>query len=223
MSIPRKTYLFGALLGLGIAAIAVYNPLANRASDTCLLPKKMSGQSCPAKVPKEVSEFTWGQVGAIAYQASAQLMAVNNENHSRLDETQKRYLRPHFGDLVDRTLVVYNATLMEDWIAASLKIDVGESNAQVYGRKIYIKDAYKPGNFEQIVLLAHELVHCQQYERLGKMGDFGYHYFKEYKRGGESYQKNLFEQEAFEFEAKFSKWLAAEMAKEKRNQESFKF
>lgn len=219
MSIPRRTYLFGALLGFVIAGIAAYNPLENRANDTCLLPKKMSRESCPAKVPKDVSEFAWGQVGAIAYQASAQLMTVNNENLHHLDETQKRYLRPYFGDLVDRVVVAYNATLMEDWIAASFKIDVGESNAQVYGNKIFIKDIYKPGDFEQIVLLAHELVHCEQYERLGNLGNFGYHYFKQYKRSGESYQDNLFEQEAFYFEAQFSKWLAAEMAKEKESLE----
>jgi hypothetical protein len=160
---------------------------------------------------QEMTEKAWGNVGAIAYHAGDRLMSGNNPKPQSLDEIQKEYLRPHFGDLVDRVMVVYSAVLMEDWVAASLKINFGRSNAQVYGHRIYIRDIYRPGDLQQIVLLAHELYHCKQYEELGSLSKFGYHYFFQYKKGAEKYEKNIFEQEAFKFEKFFANWLANEV------------
>ncbi|HEY9837936.1 MAG TPA: hypothetical protein V6D27_13690, partial [Vampirovibrionales bacterium] len=57
-------------------------------------------------------------------------------------------------------------------------------------------------------LLSHELIHCQQHERLGSLGNFGYHYFKEYKKAGEIYRNNQLEVEAFEFEKEFAEGLS---------------
>lgn len=213
MQTSRKINFVGACLGLVTFGLGVYNPLDNQNSYTCPAVETIGGQLCRGQVPQPLSEHAWAQVGAVAYQAAAQLMISNNGEPESLDDTQKKYLRPYFGDLVDRVEVIYNATLMEDWVAASFKINVGESNAQVYGHKIYIKKPYKEGDLEQLVLLAHELIHCKQYEELGSLGKFGYHYFKEYKRAGESYKGNKFEQEAFAFEAEFGKKVAKEMKK----------
>lgn len=160
---------------------------------------------------QKLAEKAWGNLGAIAYPAGEWLMISNNSKPQSLDELQKEYLRPHFGDLVDRVMVVYSAVLMEDWVAASFKINIGRSNAQVYGHRIYIRDIYRPGDLQQIVLLAHELYHCKQYEELGSLRNFGYHYFFQYKRGAEKYEKNIFEQEAFKFEKFFANWLANEV------------
>ena len=165
------------------------------------------------KVPKNLSEKAWGEVGAVAYKGASQFMAKNNGWGRGLDDLQKRYLRPHFGDLVDRVEVVYGATLMDEWVAASLRIDVGKSNAQVYGHKIYVTAPYKPGDVKQLILLAHEIVHVKQYEELGGIDKFGYNYFKEYKRAGQNYRHNKMEREAFAFETKFARWLSEELAK----------
>ncbi|WP_232731624.1 DUF4157 domain-containing protein [Kamptonema formosum] len=165
------------------------------------------------KVPKNLSEKAWGEVGAVAYRGASQFMGKNNGWGRGLDDLQKRYLRPHFGDLVDRVEVVYGATLMDEWVAASLRIDVGKSNAQVYGHKIYVTAPYKPGDVKQLILLSHELVHVQQYEELGGIDKFGYQYFKEYKRAGQNYRRNKMERDAFVFEAKFARWLSEELAK----------
>ncbi len=209
-ALRRLTGYFGAFLGcLSLGLIAA--PVAIEVTQFCDYPHSIVGQLCRGKVPQEVPEETWGNVGAVAYQTAAQIMANNNSVAQELNEEQKYYLRYHFGDLVDRVEVVYNAKLMEDWIAASLRLNFGHSNAQVYGNRIYIKDAYKPDDFNQLVLLAHELVHVEQYHELGGLEQFGYHYFQEYKKANQVYQKNRFEQEAFEFEAEFAAWLRVEM------------
>ncbi|MGL5195135.1 MAG: hypothetical protein ACRC8Y_16270 [Chroococcales cyanobacterium] len=212
MLTSRKVNLIGACLGFVTVGFGAFsNPAIHPESHTCPDVQTIGGQICRGKIPKEMPEEAWGQFGAVAYQAAAEVMRANNAEPQPLTEFQKQYLRPHFGDLVDRVEVVYNATLMEDWVAASFKINVGESNAQVYGNTIYIKKEMKEQEFEQLVLLSHELIHCQQHERLGSLGNFGYHYFKEYKKAGESYRNNQMEVEAFDFEKEFAEWLSKKM------------
>lgn len=186
-------------------------PLAIQFTRLCEHPSTITGQICRGRVPEEVPETTWANAGAVAYQTAAKLMAQQNGAPQELDEIQKYFLRPHFGDLVDRVQVIYNSQLVDDWIAASFRIKVGHSNAQVYGNRIYIKGGYKAADIDQLILLAHELVHVQQYEELGTLEKFGSEYFQEYKRGGQLYKKNVFEQEAFAFEAEFRRWLKEEM------------
>jgi hypothetical protein len=213
MQTSRRVNLIGACLGLMTFGWGFYNPIPERATYSCPETQTLGGQLCRGQMPHQMSEEAWGQMGAVAYKAAAQLMQSNNSASQPLTEKQKKYLRPFFGDLVDRVKVVYEATLMEDWVAASFKINVGESNAQVYGDIIYVKKPHKEGDLEQLILLAHELVHCQQYEELGSLGAFGYHYFKEYKKAGESYRDNSFEVEAFGREEAFSQWLAGEVSR----------
>lgn len=211
MTAARKLigYL-GAFLGC-ISLGLIGAPFAIQFTRLCDYPNTITGQICRGRVPQQVPENAWGNAGAVAYQTAAQLMAKQNGAPQELDEIQKYFLRPHFGDLVDRVQVVYNAQLVDDWIAASFRINVGHSNAQVYGNRIYIKEAYKAEDVNQLVLLAHELVHVRQYEELGTLEKFGYQYFQEYKRADQSYKGNVFEQEAFEFEDEFETWLKEEM------------
>ncbi len=212
MPTSRKVNLIGACLGfvtVGFGSLS--NPVVHPKSQTCPDVRTIGGQICRGQVPKEMTEEAWGQFGAIAYQTAAEVMQSNNTEPQSLTDLQKQYLRPYFGDLVDRVEVVYNAILMEDWVAASFKINVGESNAQVYGNTIYIKKEMKEKDFEQLVLLSHELIHCQQHERLGSLGNFGYHYFKEYKKAGETYRNNQLEVEAFDFEKEFAEELSQKM------------
>ena len=161
-----------------------------------------------------IDEGSWGEAGAVAYQVAAQWMRANNSSSQCLDETQKRYLRPYFGGLVDRVVVIYNAKLMDDWLDAGFKTDIGlgESAAQTYCERIYVDDPYKSVDSGQLTLLAHELIHSRQCEQFGGAGKFGYHYFREFKRAGQSYENNNLERKADEFERQFAGWLSNQLA-----------
>jgi hypothetical protein len=216
-----KVYEFkilGAFLSLNLLGLGLVNSLKSTISFNDIATQITEPKTSLVGLSEKVSEKAWGNVGALAYQVGHQLMVSNNAPAQGLDAMQKQYLRPHFGDLVDRVVVVYSAVLMEDWVAASFKINVGESNAQVYGDRIYIKDSYRPGDLNQIVLLAHELYHCKQYQELGSLSKFGYHYFLQYKKSDQIYEKNIFEQEAFAFEEYFANWLVKEVQKTNQSQ-----
>lgn len=163
-------------------------------------------------ITKPVAEQAWGEAGAAAYQSAAQWMRANNGSSQGFDETQKRYLRPHFGDLLDRVAVIYNANLLDEWSAGGYKIRVAgvESAAQTYCNRIYVDDPYKPNDIGQLKLLAHELTHSKQCEQLGGAGKFGFHYFREYKRAGQNYENNKLEREAYDFENQFASWLSSQ-------------
>ncbi len=158
------------------------------------------------------AENQWGNAGGAGYPAAAQWMRANNGSSRGLDETQKRYLRPHFGNLLDRVAIIYNANLMDEWSYAGFRVNVRESGAQTYCNRIYVDEPYKPNDSEQLVLLAHELTHSKQCEQLGGAGRFGYHYFKEYKKAGQNYENNKLEREAFDFEKQFERELPEEIA-----------
>lgn len=102
-----------------------------------------------------IAEEAWGAAGTVAYQAAAQWMRANNGIGQYLDETQKRYLRPYFGGLVDRVVVIYNAKLMDDWVHAGFKTEIGlgDSAAQTYCERIYVNEQYKSMDFGQLTLL----------------------------------------------------------------------
>ena len=162
---------------------------------------------------REAVEEAWGIAGRAGYSAAARWMEANNGRSQALDATQKQYLRPWFEGLVDRVAVVYNANLMDEWSAGGYRINVGNSH-QTYCNRIYIDDPYQTGDlqqvFEQLVVLAHELVHSRQCESIGGESNFGYHYFREFKRAGQSYRNNIMEQEAYELEASYRTWLDAQ-------------
>jgi hypothetical protein len=149
---------------------------------------------------KEVSERLWGEAGANAYQAAAKIMRSRHGGSVGLDDIQKKYLRPHYGSLVDQVVVVYNAKMMSEWSALgkNIKLSKVDSAAQAYCNRIYVKDSYQSGNRDQLLLLAHELRHAQQCQELGGEGKFGFHYFREYKRAGLNYENNSLEKSADE-------------------------
>lgn len=166
---------------------------------------------------KVLAEETWGQAGTLAYPAAAKWMKTNNGSSRPLDDIQKKYLRSYFGDLVDRVAIVYDSKLMDSWLHAYFKIDIGQVDAiaQTYCQRIYIEDSYKPGDLVQLVLLAHELVHSRQCELLGGTTQFGYAYFKEFKRASQSYKDNKLEREAKDTQLQVNKWLSHQTADNK--------
>ncbi|MDV2994617.1 MAG: hypothetical protein N4J56_004271 [Chroococcidiopsis sp. SAG 2025] len=170
---------------------------------------------------KVLAEETWGQAGIVAYPAAARWMRTNNGSGRALDDLQKQYLRIYFGDLVDQVAIVYNAKLMDGWLYADFKIDIGQVDAiaQTYCDRIYVEGSYKSSDPVQLSLLAHELVHSMQCERLGGTTQFGYLYFKEFKRAGQSYKDNKLETEAKDFQKQFAGWLTHQLATDETVQE----
>jgi Domain of unknown function (DUF4157) len=146
----------------------------------------------------------WGSSGIVMFNVAAQLSATRNPPGQPLTTQQKKSLRPLFGNLVDRVQINYRALLMDRWSNGSQVVHVGaiDSAAQTYCDRIYVQDAYQPSNRGQLFLLAHELTHSAQCERLGGANQFGYQYFKSYYQAGKQYAKNPLEKEARSIAAK---------------------
>jgi hypothetical protein len=152
-------------------------------------------------------EEAWGQAGAVAYEAAAKTMLGRNNHGKRsLDNFQKRYLRDNFSSQIDRVSIVYDAQLMDRWVIGSMSIHLGavDSTAQTYCDRVYLRSTYQPKDINQLIVLAHEIVHVRQCQQLGGIKQFGYTYFKEYKRANQKYEKNKLEKEAFVFQKKFA-------------------
>jgi Domain of unknown function (DUF4157) len=173
---------------------ATINSTVNTAAPT--IQDLFKSSSDPAEV--------WGNSGVIMFTVAQQLSAQRNPNPQALTVEQKKALRPVFGKLVDRVQVNYSANLMDRWSNGAKQVHVGsvDSAAQTFCDRIYLKEAYKPGDRQQIALMAHELVHSAQCERLGGAKKFGYSYFKAYYEAGERYADNVLEKEARAIAAK---------------------
>jgi hypothetical protein len=154
-------------------------------------------------------EGAWGETGATVLPLAAQIMAIRNPQGVPLDTAQKGYLRPLFGNLVDRVTVVYQAKLLDRWSQGGKETHIGgvDSSAQTYCDRIYIRAAYQPHNTDRLVLLAHEFTHSQQCDQAGGIGKFGERYFQGYYQGGQTYQNNPLEKSAREIEEKFTRQL----------------
>ncbi|MDM3847084.1 MAG: hypothetical protein PT120_12255 [Aphanizomenon gracile PMC649.10] len=146
---------------------------------------------------KKVAEEAWGEAGRGMYRAAAEFMSRDNRKIPAysLDSRQKELLRPEFGSLVDKVTVQYGADMMDRWGSGKFQISQG-SDGQTFCNRIYIQDPYKQNDYGQLILLAHELQHSRQCENLGGMSNFGYRYFKEFKKAGQSYANNSLEREA---------------------------
>jgi Domain of unknown function (DUF4157) len=160
------------------------------------------------------TDLAWGETGATVLPVAAQIMAMRNLGGVELNKAQKGYLRPLFGNLVDRITVQYQAKLLDRWEQDGQETHIGEidSAAQTYCRRIYLRDAYKSGDTEQVALIAHEMTHSQQCDRVGGIGKFGFDYFQGYYRGGKNYQNNPLEKSARSMETKFARQLCQQVS-----------
>jgi hypothetical protein len=151
----------------------------------------------------------WSETGATVLPLAAQIMAIRNPQGVGLDATQKGYLRPLFGDLVDRITVVYQAKLLDRWSQGGKETHIGgvDSSAQTYCDRIYIRAPYRANNTDRLVLLAHEMTHSQQCHQAGGIAKFGERYFQGYYQGGQTYQNNPLEKSARAIEQKFTRQL----------------
>ena len=151
----------------------------------------------------------WRNTGATVLPLAAQIMAMRNSPGIPLNVGQKGYLRPLFGDLVDRVTIVYQAKLLDRWSQDGQETHIGSVNsaAQTYCDRIYIRAAHQPRQTDGLILLAHEMTHSQQCQQAGGIGQFGERYFQGYFQGGQKYENNPLEQSARNVERKFARQL----------------
>ena len=155
-------------------------------------------------------------LGSSACVANAEITYARNvQRPSRpLDATAQYYLRPWFGDLVDKVHVVWQARL-NDHLEIFTRVLTGRSRAQTYRYQVYIapsEGAWDPGNPRQLLLLAHELVHTEQYVRSGEsLTRFCQEYVQSWEQSNGVYTQNSLEQEAFEKAFAFAQWLGQQV------------
>ncbi|QDT98026.1 hypothetical protein [Gimesia aquarii] len=152
--------------------------------------------------PPNASEELWGEAGRVAYVTAAKIMAKRSSTGEALPANIKHKLRPFYDDLVDRVTVHWGTPTLDEWAAAKFKVRLTdtESDAQTYGYDIYTRWQKGEHSDEDVCdLMSHELMHSRQYERFRKsLSNFGYQYFKEYKRSNQNYRNNKLEVEAYE-------------------------
>jgi hypothetical protein len=153
--------------------------------------------------------LAWSETGATVLPWAAQVMALRNPIGINLNPTQKKYLRPLFGNLVDRVTVVYKAQLLDRWSQDGKETHIGgvDSSAQTYCDRIYVRAVDQPTNTDRLVLLAHELTHAQQCQQAGGISQFGERYFNGYYQAGQTYEDNPLEKSARAMEQKFTRQL----------------
>ena len=163
----------------------------------------------------------FAHLGATAYVAASKVIAADNLDRplQKLDENRKNWLRPDFASLVDTVRIVYGADLIPS--INVLGFDLKTSTiAQTFGDRIYVRKKYAPDTdtvndemVNQLIQLAHELVHVRQYHNRGKsLYKFGKAYFRGYYDAGFSYAKNSMEVDAFAFNRCFQERLFSHIA-----------
>lgn len=152
--------------------------------------------------PAGVSEELWGEAGRFGYTAAAAIMAKRSPTGKPISSEYRSALYPFFGETVHKVTLHWSTPPLNEWVADKFKVSLENTDtvAQTFGYDIYIK--YREGEnspYEELELLAHELIHTQQFEKHDRSySKFGYHYFKEYKKANLSYKNNKLEREAYE-------------------------
>ena len=153
--------------------------------------------------PTGISEELWGEAGRLGYVSAAKIMNSRSGAGVPLSDKMKAHLRPHYEGLVDRVRIHWGVDPLDKWVASKAKdiyinIEGGDTAGQTFGYDIYIRQNQDSGDYlETLHLMAHELAHSKQFERYGKsLSNFGYHYFKNYKKAGLNYERNRLEVEA---------------------------
>jgi Domain of unknown function (DUF4157) len=155
----------------------------------------------------------WSSSGSVMMSLAAQVTANRNLAGQALSATQKKYLRPNFGDLVDRVQINYDAKLLDRWSNGEKEVHVGavDASAQAFCDRIYLRASHRPNDTAQLVLIAHELTHFQQCQQLGGLTKFGASYFAAYQKAQQSYANNPFEKAARTREQQFIKNLCQQI------------
>ena len=137
--------------------------------------------------------------------------------HSERISTDLQMLFSPFFPSIDlgRVRIYTHLPFYIHWFAAIKPVAI------TIGKRIYFKHkgkgGYDPHSVDGIELIAHELVHVEQYARYRNKAQFGLSYFKEYRRGRrngsstiEAYQDIRFEKEAVEKARRIIMYLRSE-------------
>ncbi len=199
--------LLALITAIGTGLLLFPHSLHDRLSSQDLIPDRISLTAIQSITPS--SERAWGETGATVLPLAAQVMAMRNPQGRPLDQTQKDYLRPLFGDLVDQVTVVYQAKLLDRWSQDRKETHIGNvnSSAQTYCDRIYIRGSYQSRQTDGLILLAHEMTHSQQCQQAGGISKFGERYFQGYFQAGQNYENNPLEKSAGAIEEKFTRQL----------------
>ncbi len=219
---PLKKLLWLSALSL-LVVIAIIWPThrainsTRQQSATNVIPK-ISDQLTGATIQdlwsaNNTADSSWGKSGAMMMSLAAQVTASRNPAGQDLSDQQKKYLRPQFGDLVDRVKINYNSKLLDRWSNGEKEVHVGavDSAAQTFGDRLYLRANHLPQDTAQLVLLAHELTHSQQCVQQGGLQKFGTQYFAAYQAANQNYAQNQFEQAARAQEDQFVKTLCQQI------------
>ena len=142
-------------------------------------------------------------------------LAVQREaaggTHTRLSHTQKFYLRPWFGDLVDEVSVYYGAHLPPEISIPGIGVLAVKAEAQTIGKTIYIRSPndHRADEVYHLLTLAHEMHHVWQYQQLGSPRKFCEQYANGVIQNQGGYYGTPLEHSTYEFEANFGGWLQA--------------
>ena len=125
----------------------------------------------------------------------------------KLRSRDREALRPHFGNLVDRVTVHYDANINTRWSVAGRTVQYGNYTAQAYGSDVYITEPYRPESERQLALVAHEIQHSRQARRAGSLGKSLENYCREFYRADFSYEDNALEAEAYRVQRRILRCL----------------
>ena len=142
----------------------------------------------------------YGEAGAAAYVAAANIMQVRHSVWERIPSPEIDILRSAFPELVDQVRLRWDANPMDRWGSPPFEVRFSsvETAGQAYGFDIYIASRRDEMSLEsRLELLAHELVHTRQFvDRGHSLQRFGRDYFEAYYDSGLVYDANAMEVEA---------------------------
>ena len=177
---------------LGIPKIDI-NDL-ERELDNCV-----SGGCNPSKLdPNKVIGDTLGLKSC--HSAHDYVKKFNSGRGNPLTESQKNYLSPFFGNIVDQVRI--------HWVS-HLPPSAVEPAAQTFGNNIYMAGAKARKELDtlQIILIGHEIVHSKQYKRHGGLSGFCKKYAQEWLSTGFNYNHMPLENEARNIAFQFAQYL----------------
>jgi hypothetical protein len=149
----------------------------------------------------------WGEFGRRAYPAAAAIQLQRYPNSRTLSTAFRSALAANklYGDIdLSRVFVHWGARPINEWTVGGKTVDMLMKGTvgQTFGYDIYLIYPYmSPMDGIRVEKLVHELTHVRQYVRLrSSLENFGYYYFRDYRRANNDYYNNAMEAEAFAVE-----------------------
>jgi len=156
------------------------------------------------RLPPDPRLIAWGEAGKKLYPIAAGTMLARNPPEvfppTPVPPEYRQALEPHFGRFLDNVRFHWDAELLDALEVPPFgRITLTGADAQTFGYDVY----FRPGKRE-LPLVAHELVHVQQFVSRGEsLSNFGRDYFRGFFEGKLKYEKNPMEKEAYDFQARY--------------------